>query len=55
MKKTKIIDLSIPMSKAPATLHRLKLYVEDLEEALRKIGYRIKPWDIVLIQTGADK
>ncbi len=29
--------------------------VEDLKEALNKIGYRIKPWDIVLIQTGADK
>lgn len=28
--------------------------VDDLKEALRKIGYRIKPWDIVLIQTGAD-
>jgi kynurenine formamidase len=29
--------------------------VDDLKEALRKIGYSIKPWDIVLIQTGADK
>ncbi len=29
--------------------------VDDLKEALRKIGYRIKPWDIVLIQTGADE
>ncbi|HSR13765.1 MAG TPA: cyclase family protein, partial [Thermodesulfobacteriota bacterium] len=29
--------------------------VEDLEKALKKIGYRIKPRDIVLIMTGADK
>jgi kynurenine formamidase len=29
--------------------------VEDLEEALEKIEYKIKPWDIVMIQTGADK
>lgn len=29
--------------------------MEDLRQALRKIGYKIKPWDIVLIQTGADK
>lgn len=29
--------------------------VDDLKEALSKIGYKIKPWDIVLIQTGADK
>jgi len=29
--------------------------VDDLKEALGKIGYKIKPWDIVLIQTGADK
>ncbi len=27
----------------------------DLEEALARIGYRIKPWDIVMIQTGADR
>jgi kynurenine formamidase len=29
--------------------------VADLEEALERIGYRIKPLDIVMIQTGADK
>jgi kynurenine formamidase len=29
--------------------------VDDLQKALRKIKYAIKPWDIVLIQTGADK
>ncbi|HEX78124.1 MAG TPA: cyclase family protein [Dehalococcoidia bacterium] len=29
--------------------------VADLEAALRKIGYQIKPGDIVLIHTGADK
>jgi kynurenine formamidase len=29
--------------------------VDDLKTALKKINYRIKPWDIVLIQTGADK
>jgi kynurenine formamidase len=29
--------------------------VDDLKRALDKIGYRIKPWDIVMIQTGADK
>ena len=29
--------------------------VEDLKEALRKIDYEIKPRDIVLIMTGADK
>lgn len=29
--------------------------VENLKGALNKIGYRLKPWDIVLIQTGADK
>jgi kynurenine formamidase len=29
--------------------------VEDLQGALKKIGYTIKPWDIVMIQTGADK
>ncbi len=28
---------------------------EDLQEALAKIGYTLKPGDIVLIQTGADK
>jgi kynurenine formamidase len=27
----------------------------DLEEALARIDYRIKPWDIVMIQTGADR
>jgi kynurenine formamidase len=27
----------------------------DLKAALEKIGYTLKPWDIVLIQTGADK
>ncbi len=29
--------------------------VDDLEEALALISYRIKPWDIVIIQTGADR
>jgi Predicted metal-dependent hydrolase len=29
--------------------------VDDLKAALDKIGYQIKPWDIVMIQTGADK
>ena len=29
--------------------------INDLQEALDKIGYQIKPWDIVMIQTGADK
>jgi kynurenine formamidase len=29
--------------------------VDDLKEALKKINYKIKPWDIVMIQTGADK
>jgi len=27
----------------------------DLKGVLKKIGYALKPWDIVLIQTGADK
>ena len=29
--------------------------IDDLREASHKIGYQIKPWDIVMIQTGADK
>jgi kynurenine formamidase len=29
--------------------------VEDLKKALAKIDYEIKSWDIVMIQTGADK
>ena len=29
--------------------------VDDLQEALAKIDYPLKPWDIVMIQTGADK
>ncbi len=29
--------------------------VDDIQSALKKIGYKIKPWDIVMIQTGADK
>jgi kynurenine formamidase len=29
--------------------------LEDIQEALRKIEYRVKPYDIVLIMTGADK
>nr|HDO81090.1 cyclase family protein [Candidatus Bathyarchaeota archaeon] len=29
--------------------------VEDLKEALEKINYKIKPGDIVMIMTGADK
>jgi kynurenine formamidase len=28
---------------------------DDLQKALVKIKYKIKPWDIVMIQTGADK
>jgi kynurenine formamidase len=29
--------------------------IDDLQKALVKIKYKVKPWDIVLIQTGADK
>lgn len=29
--------------------------VEDLEVAIDRIGYRLRPFDIVLIQTGADR
>jgi kynurenine formamidase len=29
--------------------------VADLEEGLRRIDYRLRPFDIVLLQTGADK
>ena len=29
--------------------------VDDLKTALKKINYKIKPWDIALIQTGVDK
>jgi len=29
--------------------------VDDLQSALAKINYAIKPWDIVMVQTGADK
>jgi kynurenine formamidase len=29
--------------------------VNDLKEALKKVGYEIKPFDIVLIETGCDK
>lgn len=29
--------------------------VSDIKEALDRIGYRLKPWDIVLIRTDADK
>jgi kynurenine formamidase len=29
--------------------------VDDLQKALAKIKYKSKPWDIVMIQTGADK
>jgi len=28
---------------------------DDVKEALKKINYKIQPWDIVLIQTGWDK
>lgn len=31
------------------------IVVADLEQALTRIGYKIKPRDIVLIQTGADR
>ena len=31
------------------------IVIADLEQALTRIGYKIKPWDIVLIQTGADR
>ena len=29
--------------------------IDDLRAALKKINYTIKPWDIVMIQTGVDK
>jgi len=29
--------------------------VDDVKKALAKIKYTLKPWDIVMIQTGADK
>jgi kynurenine formamidase len=29
--------------------------VEDVKQALQKIKYTLKPWDIVMIETGADK
>lgn len=29
--------------------------IDDFKKALKKIGYKLKPHDIVLIQTGADK
>jgi kynurenine formamidase len=29
--------------------------IDDLKGALNKIQYKLKPWDIVLIQTGSDK
>ena len=29
--------------------------IDDLKDALKKIDYTLKPWDIVLIQTGSDK
>jgi kynurenine formamidase len=29
--------------------------VDDIQKCLEKMGYRIKPFDIVLLQTGADK
>jgi kynurenine formamidase len=29
--------------------------VTDLQKALKKINYKLKPWDIVLIQSGTDK
>jgi kynurenine formamidase len=29
--------------------------INDIKEALEKINYQLKPWDIVLIETGADK
>jgi kynurenine formamidase len=29
--------------------------IGDLRKALERIDYKIKPWDIVMIQTGADK
>jgi kynurenine formamidase len=29
--------------------------IDDLKEALKKINYTLKPWDIVLIQTGSDQ
>jgi kynurenine formamidase len=31
------------------------IVTDDVKQALTKIKYEIKPWDIVLIQTGADK
>ncbi len=38
--------------------HKLRgsgVTVDDLLQALGRINYEIKPWDIVMIQTGADK
>jgi kynurenine formamidase len=35
--------------------HGSGVTVDDLQKALAKIKYKIKPWDIVMIQTGADK
>ena len=29
--------------------------VDDLQQALAKINYKVKPWDIAMIQTGVDK
>ncbi len=29
--------------------------IDDLQKALDKINYKIKPWDIVMIQTGSDR
>jgi kynurenine formamidase len=29
--------------------------IQDLKDALKKISYKLKEWDIVMIQTGADK
>ncbi len=31
------------------------IILDDIKKGLKKINYTIKPWDIVLIQTGADK
>jgi kynurenine formamidase len=31
------------------------IIVEDVKDALKKINYSLKPWDIVMIQTDADK
>jgi len=35
--------------------HGSGVTIDDLQKALQKINYKLKQWDIVLIETGADK